>query len=230
MYEKYIKRIFDILLCSVALIILSPIYLITAVAIKISSPGTVLYYSERAGKNKRPFHFYKFRSMHMVSETHRQKDLYTADEDRLFTVGRIIRRLKIDELPQLVNVIKGDMSIVGPRPMPMSSVDRQYCGEYKDILQVKPGLTSAASLYDYTIGEQYAGNEEEYRKVIVPNKLKMELLYVKKQSFLYDVGLILRTIGTIFLVFLGRKNFKYQPELKEITVHQENTIRYEEKV
>lgn len=230
MYEKYIKRLFDILLCSVALIVLSPVYLFAAVAIKISSPGTVLYYSERAGKNKIPFYFYKFRSMHMVDENHQQKDLYTADEDRLFTVGRIIRRLKIDELPQLVNVIRGDMSIVGPRPMPMSSVDQQYCGEYQDILLVKPGLTSAASLYDYTIGEQYADNEEEYRKIIVPNKFKMELLYVRKQSFLYDAWLVLRTIGTIILVLLGYKKFKDQPELKEITTCKEIQTCYEEKV
>lgn len=217
MYEKYIKRILDILLCSIALIVLSPLFLVTAIAIKISSPGPVLFHSERAGKNKQPFHFYKFRSMHMVDESHKQKDLYTADESRLFAVGRIIRRLKIDELPQLVNVIKGDMSIVGPRPMPMSSVDQQYCGEYTDILLVKPGLTSAASLYDYTVGEQYADNEDEYRRIVVPNKFKMELLYVRKQSFLYDTRLILKTIGTIILVLLRHENFKVQPELKEIT-------------
>ena len=216
MYEKIVKRFFDIVLCSFALIVLSPIFLLTAIAIKISSPGPVLYYSDRAGKNKKPFHFYKFRSMHMVDENHKQKDLFTADEERLFPVGRIIRRLKIDELPQLVNVIKGDMSIVGPRPVPMSSVDEQYAGPYSDVLKVKPGLTSAASLYDYTVGELYADDEEKYRELIVQNKYKMELLYIKKQSFLYDAELVIRTICTILLVVFGCKTFKNQPELKEI--------------
>ena len=216
MYEKYVKRLLDIVLCSIALIILSPLYIITAIAIKLSSEGSIFYYSDRAGKDKTPFHFYKFRSMHMVGGKYKQKDLYTADSERLFTVGRIIRKLKIDELPQLINVIKGDMSIVGPRPMPMSSVDHQYCGKYADILSVRPGLTSAASLYDYTIGEKYANDEETYRRIIVPKKLELELLYIKKQCLIYDISLVLRTITTIIFVFLGKKTWIEQPELKEI--------------
>lgn len=216
-YERYIKRFCDIVLCSFALIVLSPIFLITAVAIKVSSKGPILYFSERAGLNKKPFKFYKFRSMHMVDETHKQKDLYTADEDRLFLVGRIIRRLKIDELPQLINVIAGHMSIVGPRPMPMSSVDWQYCGRYKKILSVRPGLTSAASLYDYTVGDTCT-DEEEYRKTVVPNKFEMELLYIDKQSFCYDIRLVLRTMLTILMVFLRCKTLPKQPELQEIRV------------
>lgn len=216
MYEKYVKRFFDVVLCSSAIIFLFPVYLATAVAIKLSSRGPILYYSDRAGKNKKPFHFYKFRSMHVVDEKHKQKDLYTADEDRLFAVGRIIRRLKIDELPQLFNVVKGDMSIVGPRPMPMSSVDNQYCGEYKEILSVRPGLTSAASLYDYTVGESYANDEAAYRKIVVPVKLKLEKLYLRKQSFFYDAGLIWRTIKIILMVALGQKTFPNQPEIEEI--------------
>lgn len=216
MYEKIVKRFFDVVLCSIALVVLSPVFIITALAIKISSPGSVFYYSDRASKNKRPFHFYKFRSMHNVDANHRQKDLYTADQDRLFTVGKIIRKLKIDELPQLINVIKGDMSIVGPRPMPMSSVDWQYCGKYEDILNVKPGLTSAASLYDYTIGERYADDEEMYRKKVVPVKLELELLYLKKQSFIYDLSLVVRTVETIILVGCGYRSFAEQKECGEI--------------
>jgi len=221
MYEKYIKRFFDVVLCSAALVVLSPIFLITALAIKISSPGSVFYYSDRAGKNKKAFHFYKFRSMHNVDAKHKQKDLYTADQDRLFTVGKVIRKLKIDELPQLINVIKGDMSIIGPRPMPISSVDRQYCGEYSGILDVKPGLSSAASLYDYIVGERFADDEEMYRKNIVPVKLELELLYLKKQSFWYDFCMVLRTINTIALVSIGTKEFRELPELSELNLKSE---------
>ena len=183
-YRHYAKRIFDIVLCGIALVILSPVYLITAIAIKLSSPGPVLYYSERAGINKKPFHFYKFRSMH---QTKNDKGLFIADADRVFKVGKIIRRLKIDELPQLINVIKGDMSIVGPRPMVASSVNKLYSGRYEKVASVRPGLTSAASLYDYIVGDTYADDKAYIREVV-----------------------------TILQVLFKKKNFKPIPELKKI--------------
>lgn len=212
MYKILFKRLLDILLCSFALVVLSPVFLITAVAIKLSSPGPVFYYSDRTGKDHRKFHFYKFRSMHI---TNSDKGLFVADTDRLFPVGKLIRRLKIDELPQLINVIKGDMSIVGPRPMPWSSVDNIYYGEYERILSIRPGLTSVASLYDYTVGDTYSDNDA-YMREVLPVKLEMELLYVERQSFTYDVRLIWRTIVTILQVMVGKKAFKDLPELAEI--------------
>lgn len=208
-YERYVKRVLDVFFCSFALIVLSPLFGLTAVAIKLSSPGPVFYYSDRAGKDKRPFHFYKFRSMHVPHGN--QKDLFIADADRLFWVGRVIRRLKIDELPQLINVIKGDMSIVGPRPMPVSSVDAIYHDSYQAILTVRPGLTSAGSLFDYIVGDNYS-DDEAYRREVLPVKLKMEMLYVEKQSFRYDADLVLRTMGYIIAIFLGKKKFAAMPE------------------
>ena len=216
MYEKVFKRILDVILCSFALVVLSPLFLITAAAIKLSSPGPVFYFSDRTAKDHKRFHFYKFRSMHV---TNSDKGMFVADADRLFAVGRIIRRLKIDELPQLINVIKGDMSIVGPRPMPWASVDSTYHGKYQEILSVRPGLTSAASLYDYTVGDTYSDNQAYIREVL-PIKLEMELLYVKKQSFSYDCSLVWRTIITIIQVLAGKKIFKDQPELAEVTVNR----------
>lgn len=212
MYEKVIKRLLDILLCSFALVVLSPVFLITAIAIKVSSPGPVFYYSDRTAKDHRRFHFYKFRSMHV---TDADKGLFVADADRVFTVGKIIRRLKIDELPQLINVIKGDMSIVGPRPMPWNTVDSTYYGKYQSILTVRPGLTSAASLYDYTVGDTYVDNDAYIREVL-PIKLEMEMLYIERQSFGYDCQLVWRTIVTILQVLAGKKEFKEQPELAEV--------------
>ena len=212
MYENVIKRILDIVLCTFALVVLSPIFLITAIAIKLSSPGPVFYYSDRTAKDHRRFHFYKFRSMHV---TNADKGLFVADADRLFTIGKIIRRLKIDELPQLLNVIKGDMSIVGPRPMPWDSVDTTYYGKYQKILSVRPGLTSAASLYDYTVGDTYSDNDA-YMREVLPIKLDMEMLYVNRQSFGYDCQLVWRTIVTILQVLFGKKDFKEQPELAEV--------------
>ncbi len=213
-----IKRFLDIVLCSFAVIVLAPVYLLTAVGIEISSPGTVLYHSMRAGKDKKPFKFYKFRSMHPPKS--KKKDIFLADPDRVFPFGKLIRRLKIDELPQLFNVIKGDMSIVGPRPMTVEHVDELYCGEYDIVTSVKPGLTSAASLYDYTVGDTYKDNEK-YRAEVLPVKLEMEKLYIEKRSLAYDAELVGRTVVTILQVLLGKKKFKDQPELIEIRKKQE---------
>lgn len=214
MYLRFTKRIFDLSLSLISLIILSPLFLITGLLIKISSKGPIIYYSERAGINHKKIKFYKFRSMHI---TNHDKGLFIADDERLFLVGRIIRRLKIDELPQLLNVLKGDMSIVGPRPMIYTSVDRIYSGKYKRILDVKPGLTSAASLFDYTVGDSYTDNKR-YMKEVLPIKLELELLYLDKQCFKYDLNLVIRTIITIVMVLFGKKDFPPQPELKEITI------------
>lgn len=207
-----IKRCLDVFLCLVAIIILSPVYLFAIIGIELSSPGTVLYHSMRSGKNKKPFKFYKFRSMHPPKG--KKKDMFVADPDRVFKFGKLIRRLKIDELPQLFNVVKGDMSIVGPRPMTVEHVNELYCGKYDLVNTVKPGLTSAASLYDYTVGDTYK-DDYAYKKEVLPVKLEMELMYVEKMGLSYDCQLVLRTIATIFGVLIGKNRFKEQPELEE---------------
>ena len=188
---KPVKRFLDIILCLFAVVALSPVYLLTALGIELSSPGTILYHSMRAGIHKKPFKFYKFRSMHPPKG--KKKDMFITDPNRVFPFGRLIRRLKIDELPQLFNVVKGDMSIVGPRPMTVEHVDELYCGKYAMVLNVKPGLTSAASLFDYTVGDTYKDNEA-YRREVLPVKLEMEKMYVERQSFAYDCNLVWRTI------------------------------------
>ena len=213
-YEKCVKRFFDIILCSLALIVLSPVFLIAVIGIKISSPGTVLYYSDRAGQGGKPFHFYKFRSMH---PTKQDKGMFIADSSRVFPFGKVMRRLKIDELPQLINVIKGDMSIVGPRPMTMEGVKTIYAGKYEPVRSAKPGLTSAASLYDYIVGDTYT-DDKEYERVVLPVKKELELLYVRKISFGYDVELVWRTVVAILQVAFGKKEFKEMKELREIPV------------
>ena len=212
MYTKIIKRILDIVLCTLALIVLFPLFLLTAIAIKLSSKGPVFYASDRTGKDHRRFHFYKFRSMHV---TDADKGQFVADADRLFPVGKAIRRLKIDELPQLINIIKGDMSIVGPRPMPWNSVDTTYYGEYQEILTVRPGLTSAASLFDYIVGDTYT-DDEAYQREVLPVKLELEMLYIRRQSFRYDASLVWRTIITVLQVAAGKKQFRELPEIAEI--------------
>lgn len=211
-YKKYIKRTLDLSLCTGAAIVLSPIYIVSAAAIKASSKGPVLYVSKRAGIDKKPFDFYKFRSMHI---TNKDKGMFIADGDRLFKVGKIMRRTKIDELPQLLNVIKGDMSIVGPRPMVADNVEQIYGGKYSDIVKVKPGLTSPASLFDYIIGDQYT-DDELYKKEVLPIKQEMELYYVHNISFRYDAEIVLRTIKTILQIICKSDSLEMPKEYYEI--------------
>lgn len=215
MYQNVIKRFFDILLCSLALVVLSPLFLLVAAGIKLSSPGPVFYHSDRAGKDKKSFPFYKFRSMH---ETDHNKHMCVADPDRLFPFGRFIRRTKLDELPQLLNVIKGDMSIVGPRPMTLASA--MYTGDYAQVSTVRPGLTSPASLYDYIVGDTYTDNDA-YKREVYPVKQRLELYYVQHMGFFYDLCLVFRTAGTILGVLFGKKNWKELPELKALNLERE---------
>lgn len=217
LYQNAVKRVFDVVLCAFASIVLSPICLAAAIGIKVSSPGPVFYYSKRRGKNGRIFNFYKFRSMH---QTDHDKGLCVADPDRLFPFGKLIRRLKIDELPQLINVIKGDMSIVGPRPMTLES--QMYEGEYENVKSIRPGLTSPASLYDYLVGDTYTDNDL-YKKEVYPIKQKLELYYVRHESFRYDVSLVFRTMGLIIAVALGKKDFGLIPEYKKI-IEEKQTV------
>ena len=210
-YRNIVKRFFDIVLCSFALVMLSPIFLIAAIGIKASSPGPVFYYSKRAGKNGRAFNFYKFRSMH---QTDHNKGMCVADPDRLFPFGKFIRRTKIDELPQLINVIKGDMSIIGPRPMTLTS--KMYTGEYEEVKSIRPGLSSPASLYDYLVGDTYTDNDL-YTQEVYPIKQKLELYYVQHESFGYDVSIVLRTMGLIIAVIFGKKDFKAISEYEQVT-------------
>ncbi len=212
MYVETVKRLLDVAVSSIAMALLAPVYLFTVIAIKLSSPGPAFYHSYRAGVNKKPFKFYKFRSMHEPKG--KNKNLFIADPDRVFAFGKLIRRLKIDELPQLLNVIKGDMSIVGPRPMRVERVNELYIGKYEIVSTIKPGLTSAASLFDYTVGDTYSNNES-YKKEVLPIKLEMELMYVERQSFSYDASLVWRTAVTILQVMTGKHIFAEQPEMAE---------------
>lgn len=135
------------------------------------------------------------------------------NDDRIFPFGNFIRKTKIDEMPQVFNILKGEMTVVGPRPEDTENADKLYIGEYSNILSVKPGLTSPASLYDYTHGEAYE-DESLYEKEFLPEKLKLELYYVNNRSFLYDIKIILQTAWYIILKTCGKENFSKPKELE----------------
>lgn len=213
MFYRFIKRLFDLFWSCVAIICLSPLLLLISLIIKITSKGPILYKATRVGKNGKIFLCYKFRSMKVDSGSVKLTTL--KNDDRIYPFGRFLRNTKMDELPQLFNILSGKMSIVGPRPEDKENADLVYTGEYINILSVKPGLTSPASLYDYTHGEKYQ-DENLYKEEFLPKKLKLELYYVEHKNFFYDVGLILKTVGIIILTVFGKKNFKEPKILRKL--------------
>lgn len=193
-----LKRTFDVICAAAALLVCAPILVALALAIKINSPGPVFYRGVRVGRNGVPFRIFKFRSMLVNAE--RLGGPSTADGDpRVTRIGRILRKTKLDELPQLLNVLNGDMSVVGPRPEVKQYVDL-YTEDEKVILTVRPGITDWASLWNPDEGAVLAGSadpERDYLEKIRPQKLKWQLEYVRRRSFWVDLGIIANTIRTI---------------------------------
>lgn len=209
---NFSKRVLDIIFAVCFSIVFSWVYLIAFIGIKISSPGPAFYRARRVGKNGKEFDCYKFRSMKVDSG---KVGLTTLKNDnRIFPFGNFIRESKIDEMPQVFNILKGEMSVVGPRPEDLINADRMYQGTYRKILSVKPGLTSIASLYDYTHGEEF-DDEEKYEKFFLPEKLELEIFYVDHRSFFLDIKIILLTASTIIAKICGRKKFPKPKELSD---------------
>jgi len=193
-----LKRLFDIMLSSLGIVVLSPVFILSAVVIKLDSKGPVFFMGKRVGKFGKPFKMYKFRTM--VKEAEKLGGPSTSDDDaRLTNIGKIVRKYKLDELPQLINVLKGEMSFVGPRPeVPMEV--KTYNDEEKRILTVKPGITDYASLTFHNEGEILKGSEDPhqaYREKIRPEKLRLGLKYVDSQSFRVDIKIIIQTLSAL---------------------------------
>ncbi|MBQ8594255.1 MAG: sugar transferase [Bacteroidaceae bacterium] len=192
------KRLFDVVCSFFGLICLSPLFLIMAVWIKCDSRGPVFYRQLRVGRGGRDFYLYKFRSMYLDAD---KKGLITVGgrDPRVTPSGYYIRKYKLDEFPQLINVLKGDMSLVGPRPEVRKYVD-MYTPEQLHVLDVRPGITDMASIQYSNENELLAAvdnPEEYYIRVIMPDKLRMNLEYVQHHSLLYDLRLIFKTISKI---------------------------------
>ncbi len=189
-----IKRLFDILSASIALILLSPLLLILAIAIAASSPGGVFFRQVRVGQGGKHFHLLKFRSMRPGSEKAGQITVGERDP-RITSIGHFLRRTKLDELPQLLNILMGDMSIVGPRPEVPKYV-ALYSADQRRVLDVRPGLTSLASIAYINENELLGRSkdpERTYVEEVMPAKLALDLQYVDRRSFLFDLKIILRT-------------------------------------
>ncbi|MBK6770796.1 MAG: sugar transferase [Ignavibacteria bacterium] len=194
-----LKRSFDIFFSFFGLIILSPLFLLIFVMVKTDSRGPVIYKQTRVGKNGKDFSVLKFRSMKQDSES---KGLLTVGgkDPRITKTGYFIRKYKLDELPQLINVLKGDMSFVGPRPEVRKYV-LLYDEVQKKVLDVNPGITDVASIKYRNENELLEGSDDPesfYIKEIMPVKLKMNLEYINDRSFFKDIKVILNTLKTVF--------------------------------
>ncbi len=209
------KRLFDVIVSVVALVVLSPVFLVAVIGIRLSSRGPVFYLAKRAGRNARPFLMHKFRTMRLHGSM--AGSAITACQDsRVFPFGSLLRKLKVDELPQFYDVLRGEMSIVGPRPEDAKLVEQHYFEQDWETLAVRPGLASPGSIYNYTHGERLIGREDpekDYLEKLLPVKLALELVYVRDANFLYDLRVMFRTLWVILMIALGRRQFPDPPEM-----------------
>lgn len=194
--KKHIsKRIFDTVCSSIGLAILSPLFLIVAIAIKLNSKGPVFFKQKRVGQYGETFYIYKFRTM--VNDAEKLgKQITVGGDNRITSVGKFLRKYKLDELPQLINVVKGDMSLVGPRPEVPRYVNL-YTATQRKVFEVKPGITDIASIEyrnENDILQGVENPEEYYINVIMPHKLSLNMKYMENISVLRDIKIIFQTI------------------------------------
>jgi len=208
-----LRRALDAVLAAVGLIVAAPLLAAAAIGIRRSSPGPVFYTSQRVGRGGRPFVMYKLRTMHQRA-THGPVITGVADA-RVFPFGGFLRRAKLDELPQLFNVLRGDMAIVGPRPEDVGIVERHYGALGRATLAVRPGLTSPGSVWSYTHGEATLRGDPvaAYVSQLLPIKLALDLGYVQRASLPYDLRIIARTLWVLTTALCGRHTFPEPPEM-----------------
>lgn len=216
-YSEYGKRWFDVVLALLGLLLLSPLLLMAAIAVKLDSPGSLFFLQERTGRYGKPFRIIKFRTMKQADCP--DATLITASGDaRITRVGRLLRKTKVDELPQLFNVLFGEMSLVGPRPE-VPKYTRLYSNDQKRIFLERPGITSPAALACVNEEETLSAQndpEDFYVHVLMPKKLKLDLSYCRDISALRDGWLI---CGTLMHLLTSRK--LENQEKRKLAAHTE---------
>ncbi|MDA1354159.1 MAG: sugar transferase [bacterium] len=199
MYRYFFKRVLDFAVALSGLYILFPFFVLIAICIKIDTKGPVFYRQERVGKQFKHFRLFKFRSM-VVDADKKGLGITAKGDARITIMGRFLRRTKIDELPQLINVLLGDMSLVGPRPEIPKYVEMAY-DDFKELLRVRPGITDPATLeyrYEEEVLAEFEDKEKGYIEQVLPEKIKLSKSYLEKITFISDLRLILRTVIVSF--------------------------------
>ena len=210
LFYRMIKRLFDIVSSAFAILVLLPLWLVIAIGIKCSSKGPVFYRADRIGKDAKPFTLYKFRSMHMYhpeikGQGEQREKGYIANKNRIFPFGGFLRKSKLDELPQLLNILMGQMSVVGPRPTTPGGAKKHFIGKYDNVLTVRPGLSCLDSLFDYAHGELVVTDNEEFDKRIAPVRDCLASMYVERRSVKLDAYCIIRTLQLMFQIAVQKK-------------------------
>lgn len=208
---RIVKRCFDIVCALIGIILTSPLWIIGIVGILVSDWGPIFYIAHRIGKGNKPFKMYKFRSMRVAKAANEAS--LRPDEDRIFAFGHFIRKVKIDELPQLLNILNGTMSMVGPRPVAQDQFDLFRTGKWNLAAKVPVGLSGPAALYDFIYGDQFT-DEKEYIEKVFETRRELEYVYVKKASFWYDIKMIVYTLICIGYALLGKECTWILNELK----------------
>jgi lipopolysaccharide/colanic/teichoic acid biosynthesis glycosyltransferase len=188
-----------------ALVILSPVFLLTIIGILMSDWGPIFYMANRIGKGNKPFKMYKFRSMKVLKAPKKGSEAsLRPDEDRIFPFGRFIRKVKIDEWPQPLNILNGPMSFIGPRPVAQDQFDMFRYGKWDEAKKVPVGLSGPAALYDFIYGDQFT-DEDEYMEKVYPTRRELEYTYVQKAGCLYDIKMIIYTVICIVYALFGKE-------------------------
>ena len=194
------KRTFDLVFAMLALLLLSPLFFLGSLLAKLQSKGPVFYKAKRVGKDEAVFEMYKFRTMVVNADT-LGGSLTTYRDTRITSIGRFLRWTKLDELPNLINVIKGEMSLIGPRPEAPDYV-KHYTEVQKQVLQVKPGMTGPSQLANRDEEEKLKGQQDAehyYITELMPKKLALDLHYVATQSLASDIGWLLKTVWVVIV-------------------------------
>lgn len=215
---KYVKRFLDIICALLGIVGTLPIWIIAVVGILLSDRGPVFYTSTRIGKGNKPFRMFKFRSMRVDNGANEAS--LRPDEDRIFPFGHFIRKFKIDELPQLLNILNGSMSVIGPRPVANDQKELFRVGKWNEAAKVAVGLSGPAALYDFIYGDQFE-DPDEYMEKVFPTRRELEYVYVKKMSFGYDVKMLVYTVICIIYALLGKECTWMLDELKEAALNDE---------
>lgn len=197
-----VKRLFDFFCALLGIIGTSPLWIIAIVGILVSDWGPIFYTSTRIGRDNKGFKMFKFRSMR-VDKGANEASL-RPDEDRIFAFGHFIRKVKIDELPQLLNILNGTMSVIGPRPVAKDQFELFRTGKWNEAANVAVGLSGPAALYDFIYGDQIT-DTDEYMEKVFETRRELEYVYVRKMGFGYDVKMVVYTIICILYALFGKE-------------------------
>lgn len=224
----FVKRCFDIIASLLGIIITFPIWIIAAIGIFVSDPGPIFFKAIRIGKDNEEFAMWKFRSMRVPKkDAEKSEKSFKADTDRIFAFGALIRRLKIDELPQLLNILTGTMSVVGPRPAARDQVEVMRAGKYAIASTVRPGLTGPAALYDYIYGDTIE-DPEDYERLVLPTRLELEAYYPEHMGAWYDIKMIWYTVVCVLAsIFKNEPKRIFNELISSVAEQQEQTTKAE---